>query len=156
MNQVVGQKIRDARIARGLTQDELGDLIGKTSKTVSSYETGKRMCAIAELPALSEALDVEISYFFVDIVSFKSEYPEAGKYVKRIIDRPEWQLEIMESTMDILTEIDNILEENADKVAHYTPSQYIGMIGMIANASWLHLIRRSENFFSKVDEQNQS
>lgn len=37
----IGQKIRDARLARGMTQEELGDLVGLQKSAIAKYETGR-------------------------------------------------------------------------------------------------------------------
>lgn len=62
----VGQRIREARERLGLTQEALGQLIGRTQYSISQYESGSRAIAITELPALARALNVPISYFFGD------------------------------------------------------------------------------------------
>lgn len=62
----VGQRIRDARERLGLTQEALGQLIGRTQYSISQYESGSRAIAITELPALARALNVPINYFFGD------------------------------------------------------------------------------------------
>lgn len=36
-----GQKIRNARIAKGLTQQELGDMVGVQKSAIAKYENGK-------------------------------------------------------------------------------------------------------------------
>ncbi|MEO8394709.1 MAG: helix-turn-helix transcriptional regulator [Chloroflexota bacterium] len=62
----VGQKIREARVNRGLSQEEFAVLIGKTQNVISRYENGQQAMRISELPAIAEALIVPISYFFED------------------------------------------------------------------------------------------
>jgi transcriptional regulator with XRE-family HTH domain len=37
----MGQKIRDARIAKGLTQEELGKIVGVQKSAIAKYETGR-------------------------------------------------------------------------------------------------------------------
>lgn len=73
----IGSQIRTMREKHGLTQAELGDLIGKTSKTVSSYENGKRMMPVGDLPALAKALNVSLFYFFLPMFVEPQESVEA-------------------------------------------------------------------------------
>ncbi len=37
----VGKLIRDARLAKGLTQEELGDILGVQKSAIAKYESGK-------------------------------------------------------------------------------------------------------------------
>jgi len=60
----LGQKIRQARERRGLSQEEFADLVKKDQTAISEYENGKRKIAAAELPNFSEVLRVPIAYFF--------------------------------------------------------------------------------------------
>jgi transcriptional regulator with XRE-family HTH domain len=53
-----GQFIREAREARGLSQGQLGDLLGVSNRLVSHYETGRVMLTAERLDALALALDL--------------------------------------------------------------------------------------------------
>lgn len=37
----IGQKIREARIAKGMTQEELGDILGVQKSAIAKYENGR-------------------------------------------------------------------------------------------------------------------
>lgn len=37
----IGNKIREARLAKGMTQEELGDLIGVQKSAIAKYENGR-------------------------------------------------------------------------------------------------------------------
>jgi len=54
----VGARIRQLRLARGLTQDELADKIGVQEKTVSRWESGRHSGYQRNLNALAAALEV--------------------------------------------------------------------------------------------------
>lgn len=56
-----GMRIRLARIAKRMKQEELGALIGKSTSTVSCYEKGKRQPGIETVKALADALGVSAS-----------------------------------------------------------------------------------------------
>lgn len=64
MNYVNSQGIRHLREARGLTQKELGELIGVGDKAVSKWETGRGLPDISVLGLLAEALGVSMSELF--------------------------------------------------------------------------------------------
>lgn len=56
-----GQRIRSFRKARGLTLQQLADLIHKSRATVSKYETGEITIDIETLFDISQVLEVELS-----------------------------------------------------------------------------------------------
>lgn len=60
----VGKRIRYFRKKKGLTQKELGELIGKTHNTVSNYETGTISPEQDALFAISRALDCTLDDLF--------------------------------------------------------------------------------------------
>jgi len=53
---VLGARIREARLAAGLTQVELGERIGRTQAVVSAWERGERRPSVDALVALAHAL----------------------------------------------------------------------------------------------------
>jgi transcriptional regulator with XRE-family HTH domain len=60
----LGVQIRDLREARGLTLAELARAIGKSIGYVSQIERDRSEVSISILKAISDALDVQISWFF--------------------------------------------------------------------------------------------
>ena len=60
----VGQRLRQRRWMLGLTQQQLGERIGIKFQQVQKYETGQNRISASRLWELSQATDVEISYFF--------------------------------------------------------------------------------------------
>lgn len=63
----VGQRLRLARILRGLSQDELGKEVGVTFQQIQKYERGTNRVSAGRLVALAKALDLEILFFFQDL-----------------------------------------------------------------------------------------
>lgn len=57
---VTGNTVRQLREARKLTQAELGESIGVSSKTVSKWETGKGLPDISLLQPLAQALGISV------------------------------------------------------------------------------------------------
>jgi transcriptional regulator with XRE-family HTH domain len=60
----VGSRIRLKRTIQGLSQTELGTAVGVTFQQMQKYESGANRVSASKLWALSEELDVPISYFF--------------------------------------------------------------------------------------------
>lgn len=84
----VGNKIREFRKKKKLTQKELGDLIGKKFNTVSNYETGTISPEQDALFALAKALDVSVDDFFPPL-SDNSE-----KSLDRVIELSDDELDL--------------------------------------------------------------
>jgi transcriptional regulator with XRE-family HTH domain len=60
---IVGRRIRALRSARGLTQAELGHLVGVRFQQIQKYENGSNRVSAARLLAIAGSLDVPISHF---------------------------------------------------------------------------------------------
>ena len=65
-NRMIGDRIRAARLARGMSQEKLGEKLGVSFQAVSSWETGKFLPDSDHLPALSSALDLSIDALLAD------------------------------------------------------------------------------------------
>ena len=66
--QKIGNYITELRNRKGLTQEQLGEKIGVTNKTVSRWETGKYLPPAEMLLAMSELFSVSVN----EILSGKS------------------------------------------------------------------------------------
>ncbi len=60
----VGQRIRDRRNERGLSQTEVAKALDVTFQQVQKYERGTNRVAASRLFDLSRILEVQIQYFF--------------------------------------------------------------------------------------------
>lgn len=60
-NNNIGNIIKQARKKKGLTQSELGELMGITAVAVGQWETGKRTPRPETIKRLSEALEVDLT-----------------------------------------------------------------------------------------------
>lgn len=65
-NRMIGDRIKAARLARGMSQEKLGDCLGVSFQAVSSWETGKFVPDSDHLPALSQALDLSLDALFAE------------------------------------------------------------------------------------------
>lgn len=55
----IGQKLRSARAAKGVTQDAVAQALGVTFQQIQKYETGQNRLSAAGLLSVCNALDVE-------------------------------------------------------------------------------------------------
>ena len=58
----IGERITAAREAKGLTMEELGQMIGVGKSAISRWESDKRVPRIEHLFRLSVALDVDVNH----------------------------------------------------------------------------------------------
>lgn len=56
----VGARIRDLRTDRGLTQEDLADLVGVRQGAISEYETGRKGMMLATAVTFADALGVSL------------------------------------------------------------------------------------------------
>ena len=61
MSQTIGEKIREIRKARGLTQKELGEKAGIAEPTIRRYELGKLNPKIETVKKIADALGVDMN-----------------------------------------------------------------------------------------------
>ncbi|MCI5702773.1 MAG: helix-turn-helix domain-containing protein [Erysipelotrichaceae bacterium] len=59
---ISGERIKKARLAKGLSQLELANLMNVTDATICNYERGTRKASIDKLLVIAENLDVSLDY----------------------------------------------------------------------------------------------
>lgn len=57
----IGERIRTARRATGLSQIQLGDLVGRDHKTIHRYEVASSIPTLVDLLLIADALGVPLS-----------------------------------------------------------------------------------------------
>jgi transcriptional regulator with XRE-family HTH domain len=67
----VGKRIRQRRWLAGMTQQKLAELVGIKFQQIQKYETGANRVSASRLWDISDALDVDVSFFFDGIKSGK-------------------------------------------------------------------------------------
>lgn len=60
---IIGVLLRQARLDCGMSQEELAELLGCSSKRIADYEHSKRPIPVTELEALARHLDVPLEHF---------------------------------------------------------------------------------------------
>jgi transcriptional regulator with XRE-family HTH domain len=59
------KRIREQRERKGLTQEELGRMLGRTQQSISSWESGTRGLKVSELPGIASALECSMADLIV-------------------------------------------------------------------------------------------
>jgi transcriptional regulator with XRE-family HTH domain len=72
----LGNKIREIREIRGMSQVVLAGKLNKSKETISNFERGKTIPSVATLVSLARVLDIQIKDFF--------DYTPAAKDDKNI------------------------------------------------------------------------
>ena len=75
----VGAKVRERRLALGLTQQQLAELVGTTYQQAHKYEKGVNRISAGRLHAIARALGVEPGYFFGGLGEDGPARPSAGQ-----------------------------------------------------------------------------
>jgi transcriptional regulator with XRE-family HTH domain len=60
----LGGRVRERRLALDMSQEQLADLLGVTFQQIQKYEKGLNRIAASRLWEMTSALDVDITYFF--------------------------------------------------------------------------------------------
>ncbi|MEL7214509.1 MAG: helix-turn-helix transcriptional regulator [Pseudomonadota bacterium] len=60
----VGKRVRHRRWMIGMTQQQLGDVVGIKFQQIQKYETGMNRISASRLWDIAHALDVNVSFFF--------------------------------------------------------------------------------------------
>lgn len=71
--QAVGQRIKAAREAKGLTQEELAALVDLSPTHVSVIERGLKVLNLDSFVAIANALDVSADALLIDVVDHSTE-----------------------------------------------------------------------------------
>ena len=88
----IGQKIRKARLERGMTQQELGAIVGVQKSAIAKYENGKVVnIKRSTLQKIASALNIRPS----ELVFAESPRDAANLHVRIITD-----FELMEAIQD--------------------------------------------------------
>lgn len=101
----VGTKIRLTRAARGISQQQLSDMLSISFQQLQKYERGINRISASRLWEISQALGVKISYFFEGADAEATEEME----------------EISTRTIELATQINQISNEAVK-------SQIVGLI----------------------------
>jgi len=84
----IGERIKDVRIYRGMTQQELADGVGVKKAIVSLYESNQRKPSFEALEAIADTLNINMSYLFgeldlsiaeLDLINHYRMSTDAGK-----------------------------------------------------------------------------
>lgn len=76
---VIGKRIKDLRLEKGLSQQELGDMIGVTKVSICGYENGTRTPSLDTFCILADIFETTTDYLLGREVPVVTE--EDNKYI---------------------------------------------------------------------------
>jgi transcriptional regulator with XRE-family HTH domain len=89
VDHAVARRIRRRRVALGMTQQQIAELLEVTYQQAHKYETGQGRIPAGRLHEIARALGVEVGYFFEEIdpegLSGGAEPDEAGRGQRRML-----------------------------------------------------------------------
>lgn len=99
----IGRRIKEAREKKGLTQEELGKMIGVTGSAITNYEKETSHPKEPVMYALIEALDVDANFLFQDCVKIKEEppSPEEMDHIKKYRLLDDYSKEAVDGLLDV-------------------------------------------------------
>jgi transcriptional regulator with XRE-family HTH domain len=65
----IGARLRTRRMIVGMSQSELGVVLGVTFQQVQKYENGSNRISVHRLRVIAHALEVSPSYFFEGVIA---------------------------------------------------------------------------------------
>lgn len=110
---IIGERIKKARLSKGYSQQELGDLINVSKVSICGYETGSRTPTIENFICLINVLNVTPNYLLgldINVVEDNTEYcvkmtREDIEIIKELKRNPELYNKIIEDprrTIDLI------------------------------------------------------
>ena len=73
---IIGNRIKEARKTKGLSQQQLGDMLGVSKVSICGYETGTRIPTLENFLQLVEILDLTPDYILGRDVTVIAENEE--------------------------------------------------------------------------------
>lgn len=100
---MIGERIKQARMAAGLSLRELAEKAGISAMAISKYETNKSTPSSGVLLSLAQALGVRVEYFFrsAKVALKEVEYRKHAKLPKKMLQQIEG---------DVLEQVERYLE----------------------------------------------
>ncbi|MDL2273360.1 helix-turn-helix transcriptional regulator [Oscillospiraceae bacterium OttesenSCG-928-G22] len=136
---MVGKKLRELRVRKGLTQRELGELTGVSASAIGMYEQGRRQPESELIVKFCRVFDVSADWFLTDleergprrmeILTFVEQvkaqlYSQKGLLFEHVADEEPRLLD--DEEIELLYEAILIGVEVARKINRqkYTPKKY--------------------------------
>lgn len=85
VNKLIGNKIYDLRLAKGLSREQLADDIGVSHQQLSKYERGKNRISVGRLILIAQALEQDVNYFLTGL-EYKNSEPLVTQHQRMCLE----------------------------------------------------------------------
>lgn len=117
----IGEKIKQARIDKGLTQEELAEKLGyKSRSSVNKIETGGRDIPRSQIKRIAEILDVSP----ISLLGFEDEKPTEYTPTNKKPAMTSRQKKICELFVDLTTEQQDNIIGRAELMVEQNEEEY--------------------------------
>ena len=93
---LLSKRLKELRIANGLTQHELGERVNVTKVSICCYENGTRVPTLDTLTKLGKVLDVDVDY----LLGYDNPVKSKGKN-KKVTTMAEEEIEFVKGLREI-------------------------------------------------------
>lgn len=96
---IIGERLKEARIKKGLTQSQLGELLGVSKVSICGYEKGTRTPTMEKFLALIQILDLDVQYILgleVKVVDTNNT-----SYMKRMAKKDIEIIEVIKTSREL-------------------------------------------------------
>lgn len=100
----IGQRIKAARIEKGLNQGELGELVGCSNNHMSHVEVGQTKVSLSMLMKLSVVLEKDFDYFLLDTTYVRQDRVIDSEILKKMEKCSPATLISVSKIIDVLLE----------------------------------------------------
>lgn len=83
-----GNKLRELRTSKGLTQEQLGEKINVSANAVGQFERGKILPNYITVVNIINALDIDANLLFS---REKVDYPDNAKWIAKIFEKLSYE-----------------------------------------------------------------
>jgi len=110
----IGRRIKTARMEKGLSQGELGELVGCSNNHMSHVEVGQTKVSLSMLMKLSVVLEKDFDYFLLDTPYVRQERIIDSEILAKLRKCNSTTLLSVTKIIDILLEQQRILDIDVD------------------------------------------
>lgn len=104
----VGERIKELRTSKGMTQKELGEKSGILAPNIRKYESSRQNPKAETLQKIANVLDVPVNYLLDEKVNLE-------KFDEHITDAQKYEIQMLDKGFDIDVLLDEKIELRIDE-----------------------------------------